>query len=101
VDSGNIFVTRCLLQAYGASQTSVVYPATGSRPRQGDEHPAYTVLVDYGPIYLYHYHTTPTKYAYDSSIKVQKTFYCLFREEINCLQCSDAVGWAAGRASCL
>ena len=27
-----------------ASQTSVVYPATGSQPRQGDEHPAYAVL---------------------------------------------------------
>jgi len=25
-----------------ASQTSVVYPLTGSRPRQEDEHPAYT-----------------------------------------------------------
>jgi len=27
-----------------ASQTTVVYPPTGSQPRQGDEHPAYTVL---------------------------------------------------------
>ena len=27
--------------ALAMSQTSVVYPATGSRPRQGDEHPAY------------------------------------------------------------
>ena len=49
MDSGNTFVTRCLFQAYGASQTSVVNPATGSRPRQGDEHLAYALLVEYGP----------------------------------------------------
>jgi len=30
----------------------VVYPPTGSRPRQGDEHPAYAVLVEYGPFTL-------------------------------------------------
>ena len=35
-----------------ASQTSVVYPATGSRPRQGDEHPAYTLSCGVWPIYL-------------------------------------------------
>jgi len=35
-----------------ASQTSVVYPALRSRTRHGDEHPAHTLLVQYGPFTL-------------------------------------------------
>jgi len=30
----------------------LVYSPTGSQPRQGDEHPAYAVLVQYGPFTL-------------------------------------------------
>ena len=30
--------------ALAMRQTSVVYPPTGSRPRQADEHPAYALL---------------------------------------------------------
>ena len=36
-----------------ASQTSVVYPPTGSRPRQRDEHPAYALLCSTAHLPLY------------------------------------------------
>jgi len=47
----------------------VVYPSTVSRPRQGDEHPDYAVLVEYGP-FTYptpgenvFYHTTTIRFT--------------------------------------